>query len=74
MAFVAQVRRIPTPLAITIGVLLGIFIANFVPGSVSDIPSLVHVELLNNSHSRYHHGEEETRPSTSLHVPRPASR
>ena len=35
MALVAQVRRIPTPLAITIGVLVGLFIARMLPGSVS---------------------------------------
>jgi hypothetical protein len=33
----AQVRRIPTPLAITIGVLVGLLIANMLPGNVSSI-------------------------------------
>jgi hypothetical protein len=37
MALVAQIRRIPTPLAITIGVLVGLFIANMLPGNVSRI-------------------------------------
>lgn len=35
MALVAQVRRIPTPLAIIIGVLVGLMIAHMLPSSVS---------------------------------------
>lgn len=34
-AFIAQVRRIPTPLAIIIGVLVGLFLARLLPGNVS---------------------------------------
>lgn len=37
-AFIAQVRRIPTPLAITIGVLVGLFLARLLPGNVGIAP------------------------------------
>jgi hypothetical protein len=36
-ALLAQVRRIPTPLAIIIGVLVGLLIANMLPGNVSRV-------------------------------------
>jgi hypothetical protein len=76
MALVAQVRRIPTPLAITIGVLVGFMIAHMLPSSVSCFRSYRMRSLslfLTCSHLRLP-GEADTPLHTQLHVLLPVNR
>jgi len=73
-AFLAQVRRIPTPLAITIGVLVGLLIANMLPGNVSNISKFTDDNTKIFIASRHPHGEVVMHLFTKPHAPRLDSR